>query len=539
MKNKIATALIIDYKNIKRWQETALLETKDLLDIKLILNCKNTKSKKKIIRNFAYYILNFFTIKNKYTRNKRYINTTAKWVHFNSAINNNWQFIPNEVLPNIISTDIKLIIKFGMNLLDIEKTNIKVPIISYHHGDPTKYRGRPPGFYEVLHKERNIGTIVQNLSNELDGGDILAINYSKIYHYSYKKSLENIFFNSQYLLRKAILNLEKDKKLNNNLKGKLYKLPGNLLVCKFIFILLIRKIKRYFYGLLIEKRWNIIFFKKLEAIWDLNSSKIFCTNEGVSPKLNNRYLFVADPFFSINDNNIFAEGLEKKTGLGTIVKVNFENLAIHEVHLNGKGHFAYPQCLNFKNEEWILPEISAHSRQKLFNINNGHSINLRIEGNNRLIDPTLYKFKNMYYLFCGHINDSLDNLYLYFSEDITGPYKSHPSNPIVTNPISARMAGNIFIQNNNMYRFGQNNCFGYGEKVTVNKINKLSTLIYEEEIVSEVSFKDTKGPHTINFSENMIVLDFYSEKISILAGYRRLIPKLLEIKNNLYKFNSS
>ena len=51
----------------------------------------------------------------------------------------------------------------------------KFDILSFHHGDPEKYRGRPAGFYEVLNKEERLGFIVQKLRFALSGRKILII----------------------------------------------------------------------------------------------------------------------------------------------------------------------------------------------------------------------------------------------------------------------------------------------------------------------------------------------------------------------------
>ncbi len=47
-------------------------------------------------------------------------------------------------------------------------------ILSLHHGDNRKYRGSPPGFWEVLNRERTSGFVLQQLTEELDGGSVIA-----------------------------------------------------------------------------------------------------------------------------------------------------------------------------------------------------------------------------------------------------------------------------------------------------------------------------------------------------------------------------
>ena len=528
MNKKINTALIIDNSSIHQWQRSSLMEAQGLINVKLILNCNNTKNKKYIFKNFFYYILNIFTLKNKLTKGSIYKNTNAKWIDFNSEINKNWQTIPSNIIKKVHSAEIDLIIKFGMGLLDVEKTNCNATIISFHHGDPSKYRGRPPGFYELLFMEKSCGSIIQILSNNLDGGEILAINYSKIYHYSYRKTLINLFSNSQQLLKKAISNLVNNKTISANAVGKNYRLPSNYLTIKFILTLIKRKIERYFYGLFVEKKWNIVLYDRLKEKEDFSVDKVYSIFDGKVPDLSHRYVFIADPFFSTNHKKIYAEGLNKINGLGEIISINAKNFEISKINLSGKGHFAYPQCINIENDDWILPEISDHSEQKLFRVKDGKSVKIDILDNQRIIDATIYKSEEDFFLFCGHIENSLDNLYLYYSKNIFGPYKKHPCSPIVSNPVNARMAGNILKIENNIYRFGQNNCYGYGEGITINKIKKLSTETYEEEMISKIHISDCKGPHTINFIEKKIVFDFYKNIFSLFAGYRRIIPNLLK-----------
>jgi len=43
-------------------------------------------------------------------------------------------------------------------------------ILSYHHGDMRKYRGMPPGWWELYHGEREMGITVQKLAAGLDCG---------------------------------------------------------------------------------------------------------------------------------------------------------------------------------------------------------------------------------------------------------------------------------------------------------------------------------------------------------------------------------
>ena len=68
---KVKAALIVDNLKIKQWQKLSLENALEKIDIVFILNCKNTFSKKNIFKNFFYYILNFISLKNEFTRKNK------------------------------------------------------------------------------------------------------------------------------------------------------------------------------------------------------------------------------------------------------------------------------------------------------------------------------------------------------------------------------------------------------------------------------------------------------------------------------------
>lgn len=53
-------------------------------------------------------------------------------------------------------------------------SRFKFGVLSYHFGDLRKYRGQPPLFYEMLNGEKEVGTVVQLITEDLDGGYIVV-----------------------------------------------------------------------------------------------------------------------------------------------------------------------------------------------------------------------------------------------------------------------------------------------------------------------------------------------------------------------------
>jgi len=54
-------------------------------------------------------------------------------------------------------------------------------ILSYHHGDMRKYRGMPPGLWELYHGEKEIGITVQQIASGLDDGLPIEEKHLPIY----------------------------------------------------------------------------------------------------------------------------------------------------------------------------------------------------------------------------------------------------------------------------------------------------------------------------------------------------------------------
>lgn len=525
---KLKVAIIVDNLSLATWQSAALEEANSLIDIKLILNCKNTRTKKRIFKNFFYYLLNIFTLQNRLTK-KIALDSAAKVdvLSFDSTYKGIWQSIPSEVLLNPKMNNIDLIIKFGMSLLTIDDNFKRVPVFSYHHGDPSRFRGRPAGFYEILKGENQCGVIIQNLTNRLDAGEIYAYAEAKVVHYSYKNTILNFYSISPFLLKKAIANLIDNKPIKRSKEGENYFLPSNILVIKFLIKLLTSLVNKFLYGLFYEKRWKVaILGGELNFESDnLLESKLFSTFQVAS-----KYNFYADPFFSINYKKIRLEALDNSTGLGDIIE--FEVNSPNDLKVIFSGcHYSYPYSFEKDNCEIIMPEVASHSNQFCYKMSNEQILTDKFYLNGledvRILDGTLFQYANNWYLFFGENTNSHTVLHLWYASTLESKFTRHPKSPVNISPSSARMGGRIVFDKNGIYRFGQNNSKGYGESITISKISCLSPEDYEEHVSGKVYIDNKKGPHTIDLDSvnERVLLDYYEESFSIFAGVRRLRAK--------------
>jgi hypothetical protein len=515
----IKVALLTDDFSVKKWQINALDYAGDLIDIDTVLSCKNTSLPKNLISHCLYYFINIFTLRGNLTKNIIYDTNQKNVIEFDSIYEKNWQKIPDDIIEKLQIRGINIIIKFGMGLLKISGPLAQMTVLSYHHGDPSEFRGRPAGFYEILREKASVGTIVQSINNKLDSGTVWAISHSKIFHHSYKSTSTRLYSNSKYLLRKAITNIQNSNPVNIESNGLNFKLPSNYLVIKFILILFLRKLRRIFYAMFFEKKWKIVFSRKFR----LDKKRVLFVKDCYTPPITPPYTFYADPFFSVDGEKIYVEAM-KSNGRGDILEINRKNFA-QNIKIFSGGHFSYPFVFEQEHYQFLMPEVASHSAPFFVRTDDEKGFRQYLKGFEfqRIVDATLFKFKDIYYLFFGLEETASDCLYIYYSTSLDAEFLPHELNPVVIDPSRARMAGSIISYNGKVYRLGQNNSYGYGNGITVAEILALSSTDYREEIVSTLCYGDASGPHTLSIGESEIVLDYYTDEFSFFSGVRRAL----------------
>lgn len=527
--NKLRAALILDNLVLKEWQKLALSEATVLLDIKLVLNCTNTATEKTAVKHLLVHSLKKVALKNSFTKATKYKVSDEKVLNFDALYKDKNQFIPKELVTQLNDEQIDVVIKFGMPLLSIDERLEEIPVLAYHYGDPSKFQGKPVGFYELLYNVDKFGLMVERLTDKSNQRKVLAFAESKLVHYSYKKSAENFYRQSQFLLRKALVNFKEDRTISVDANGKTYGLPNNFIAFQFFVILLVRKVRHLGYGAFFEKKWKVgtvAFVPNLRGdnILDLSSIDEF--------PIDSEYSFYADPFFSLDGSKVRLEGLSSKSGLGDILEFDLENKVDGKQLLTG-AHYSYPFSFLWEGQEQLLPEVASHSPQYFFSLEGDEQEQFVLKGleQKRLADATLLQHEGWWYLFFGDNQNSHSLLNLWVSDSMQGEFKEHPSSPVCLSPSSARMAGRILTTEEGVFRFGQNNNRAYGAAITISEITELSPETYEERVCGSIKINDCLGPHSIDFikDKGIALIDYYSDGFSLFAGVRRF--KALLSKN--------
>ena len=88
------------------------------------------------------------------------------------------------------------------------------------------------------------------------------------------------------------------------------------------------------------------------------------------------------------------------------------------------------------------------------------------------------------------------------------------------------MGGAILDLDGRLIRFGQDFSGGYGDGLIAFEIDELTPDSYTERKIGTLRFGDRHGPHTLNFREGEMLFDWYQERVSLLAGVRRIAARL-------------
>ncbi len=523
--SKLKIAVIVDEGRLAKFASDAIARIGDCDEIS-VFSCTNTHFKRRPVKHGAYYLLNMFSVRNPQTRavdigacGKRIAETIEFETHYDGA----WQSLPDPIVERLATGGFDVILKFGIGLMRVpEAERLPVPILSFHHGDPEHFRGRPAGFYEMLHGSPVMGQIVQRISNKLDAGKIVAFAETKVLPHSYRATLVEAYRHSPLLIDAAIRNTRAGVDLDKPPTGRNYRLPGNATVLRLVLKMAGRYVRRLFYGALFEKKWNVSVAPAPSPEAIVDAAAFPAPAQWDTVRTAKAYTFYADPFFLPHRSGLLVEALNARTGLGEILLVDEGR---HLPLLHGRGHSSYPMTIALDDQEIVLAETVAWAPLHGHLIDDGKLLPLPpldIEGDPRITDPTLIAHEGRLYLF-GNRNDIGSNaLFLWSAERLDAPFRLHPLCPIRVTPRGSRMAGALVRSGDRLIRFGQDFTTGYGAGIFAFEIETLTASDYRERMIGELRFADRRGPHTLNFRDGQVAFDWYRDRLSPLAGLRRL-----------------
>ncbi len=185
-------------------------------------------------------------------------------------------------------------------------------------------------------------------------------------------------------------------------------------------------------------------------------------------------------------------------------------------------HLSYPFVFEWQGNYYMIPETGERNVVELY-----RAVSFPFEWRPEKVllqtscplDATVVEVDGTWWMFVNIEEDGVavnwDELHLYHSDSLFGPWKPHAHNPIVSDVRSARPAGRLFWSNDVLYRPSQDSSLRYGYATTINRISNLSAVAYNEvEAVKLLPDWDDNiiGIHTLNFLDDLTVIDCLTKR---------------------------
>ncbi len=435
------------------------------------------------------------------------------------------------------SSDSQIIENYKLDIILRHEFNIirgpilkssKYGIWSFHHGDNSINRGGPPGFWEIVLNQPNIGVTLQQLTPELDGGLVIDKCFSNK-TFSHFKNETRIHEDSVSLLFKNINKLKNQEYSFSKSKtyfNILYKTPNikySLIYIYSFYSYIFNKIFERIDSKIFNTRYNCwsLFIGK----GDFMESTLFKLNPIKPPKNE----FWADPFMIEEAGSIyvFFENYSYITKKGKIScgKIVDNNITDITDVLELDYHLSYPYIFRENGEIFMMPETNENRRLEIYKCitfpNKWELYSTAFEGE-IISDAHFYNDdENQKWLFLNKGTESTKSdleLYIYKIDSLKlEVVESHKQNPVIINSKTARNGGSIFKYNNQLIRPSQYNADGiYGRGLNLNKILKLTIDEYKEENKLRVMpnfHKGLIGIHHLHQADNLFVIDACFKKL--------------------------
>ena len=412
-----------------------------------------------------------------------------------------------------------LIIRCGNGILQGEILDLaKFGVLSFHHGDNRVNRGGPAGFWEVFYSEPSSGFVIQKLSKELDGGQVVfrgnipteslwILNREKL------KQKSNIFM--KQILVQIAYNRDLSPLENPYFHDRiLYKLNGNpMLLTKYLFKVwpqvLSNSVIRLFRGKRINV-WSISYSKD-----SMPGTSLWRYRDVPNPK--NSYL--ADPFVITHGKRtvIFVEQFiigEKKGVIAAVDVSSPKELFLGPVLIE-PFHLSFPFVFEVESNLYMIPETAEIKEIRLYKCCEFPG---KWQYHKTLIkeidaaDTMVFNDSGMWFMLpnvcSANQGDHDSELHIFYTPDMFKydwiPINS--GNPVIFDSQKARNGG-FFYFDSTLYRVNQiHSGSTYGKSFAINRVEKLTPDGYKEVQIQTVGpYFKKNGLNTHHYNSNLEV----------------------------------
>lgn len=419
---------------------------------------------------------------------------------------------------------------------------------SFHHDDESKFRGRPPAFWEIYRGEPTTGAILQRLDDRLDAGVVLQRCHIRSRAWSHGANLNAVVWAAAHMPARVCRDILAGcarylQEAPSRTDAPIYRPPNDLQMIRFLIKTWWAWVRRQVEGVLLVEDWRVgVVRAPLHAFLrpDFRPRVHWLAN-------GRRNTFRADPFvvsLGGTARKLLLEEFDYIADRGVIVEMDLDGSGAvtswPRTAIDDGMHKSYPFLLEHEDQVYCVPESWQRRGIFLHAFDRGElrwRPGVPIIKDFPAVDPTVLRHDGLWWLWCTNGDDEPDSkLFLWFAADLWGPWRPHPGNPVKVDVRSSRPAGRPFLHEGRLYRPAQDCSRTYGGGITINRVTRLSPTEFSEEPSVRIEPWDRRYPrgiHTLVGDGSLTVLDGKRMVFAPDLLRRRLTHKLSRLARSL------
>lgn len=427
-----------------------------------------------------------------------------------------------------------ILLRFGFRILKGKILSAaKYGVLSLHHGDTDQFRGGPPAFWEVIQRAPVTAVTLQQLTDKLDGGNILEKAFIRTDHHSFIRNQHKLYLAGLYMFKRVLQDIalqtceiyfSKEQKISKYWYSSiLYRDPGNLFSANVAIAYAFTNLKRVARSFLFRDQWQLLYaLEKKEP-----GNRPFYQYKRLKPPIDRIW---ADPFVIKRDQIFYLffeeKYFNKKNGHICSLRINVKGELLDkeaQIILKENWHLSYPYIFEHEGSYYMIPESGDTGNVNLYKAESfpyqWKKIKTLLRGIHAF-DSTLHYQDGHWWLFCtvrqAHQLSADACLHIFHCENfLSDEFAPHSSNPVYDDVRKSRPAGKMFYVNNQLMRPSQIGAPVYGYGIQINRITQLNKSTFEEIAEKEILptwIRNQKAVHTWNHCDGLSVLDVQVRK---------------------------
>ena len=392
---------------------------------------------------------------------------------------------------------------------------------SFHHDDEQRYRGGPPSFWEIYDSQPVTGSVLQRLTERLDGGIVLHKGWFRTIDHSYARNRDQSYFGgSEWPARVAadIRNGVADyvDAPPTSSQAQIYRNPRMMQTILFALHVCVNFIANQLTGLFRADVWTVgLVHAPIETFLEPESRpEVHWLPEVRGPR------YLADPFGAQVGGrlHLLVEDFDYRTRRGRIHALpdvgRYGGSTGPREAVDTAVHASYPFLFEHQGDWFCVPETFEAKQVVLYRAvdfpGTWTGVGALVQ-DVAALDPTVVFHDGRWWLFATDKDrGSNSHLYAWHATRLAGRWTPHAQNPIKTDVRSARPGGTPFVHQGSLYRPAQDNAGTYGGAVVLNRVDVLTPTEFREQIVGVIppyAKPYDAGMHTLSSAGDVTLID--------------------------------